>query len=351
VKGSVSQWLAAQEGNFVDLVVAALATLAALIVGGVLIALSGISPIRAYQTMFDNIFGTKNGWGEVLLKMTPLLLAGLGAAFAFQARIFNIGIEGQIYTGALVASIVGLFLGNLPIVIGIPLLLLAGFLGGGLWAGLAGLLKVRFKANEIIVTLMMNYIALELTSYLLNGPWRDPKGTESYTARFIEGVILPVVLPGTRLHAGIFVALLAAGAMWWLLRRTVLGYRVTLTGASESAATYSGLKIHRIVLIALFISGGLAGVAGACEASGIHHRMLLGLSPDYGYTAIAVAMLGRQNPLGVIVAAFVFAALEVGISAMQDFTGVPVSLVFIIEGLVLLFILGSRFLRRKAVSA
>jgi simple sugar transport system permease protein len=324
----------------------AVATLAALAVGGVLIAMSGVSPLEAYQALLFNAFGTPNAWGETLIKTVPLLLAGLGSAFAFRARIFNIGAEGQIFAGALGAAVVGLFVGDLPAVFGIPLALLAGFVAGGLWAGIAGILKVRFKASEIITTLMMNYIAFELASYLLNGPWRDPNGTEAYTARFIAGASLPIVLPGTRLHAGILVAVLAVGVMWWVVRRTVLGYQVTVTGASEEAARYSGMNIKRILLTTFFISGGLAGLAGACEAAGVHHRVVLGLSPNYGYTAIAVAMLGRQDPLGVALAAFVFAALFVGASGMQDFMGVPVSLVFIIEGLILIFIAGSQYFRR-----
>ena len=325
----------------------AIAILAALLLGAVLIAFSGVSPLKAYQAMIFSAFGAPNSWGETLIKTIPLLLAGLGAAFAFRARIFNIGIEGQIYLGALGGAAVGLFLGDLPAVIGIPLMLLAGFLAGGLWAGIAGFLKVRFKANEIIITLMMNYLAFELTSYLLNGPWRDPKGTEPYTAVFAKGTLLPVILPGTRLHAGILVAILVTGLVWWIVNRTVLGYQVTVTGASLEASRYSGLKINWILLATFVISGGLAGLAGASEAAGVHHRMLLGLSPSYGYTAIAVAMLGQLNPIGVALAAFLFAGLIVGVNGMQDFMGVPVSLVFILEGAVLLFILCSQYFRKK----
>ncbi len=327
------------------------AVLAALLVGSILIALAGVSPLKAYEALIANSIGSRNGWGETLVKTVPLLLAGLGAAFAFRARIFNIGIEGQLYAGALGAAIVGLFLGQLPLWLGIPLMLLSGFVAGGLWAGIAGVLKVKFKANEIIVTLMLNYIAFELMSYLLNGPWRDPAGTEAYTAHFVDGTILPIILSGTRLHAGIIVALIATAVIWWVIRRTVLGYQVTVTGAGEEAARYGGVNIKRVLLTTLFISGGLAGLAGACEAAGLQHRVLLGISPNYGYTAIAVAMLGRQEPLGVAVAAVFFAALIVGVSGMQDFTGVPVSLVFIIEGLILIFIVGSQARRHKRVKA
>lgn len=327
-----------------------LAVLAAFAIGAILIAISGVAPLQAYQAMLHSAFGNRNNWGETLVKMVPLLLAGLGTAVSLRARIFNIGAEGQIYIGALGAGFVGLFLGDLPAVLGIPLLLIAGFVAGGLWGGLAGFLKQRYQANEIIVTLMLNYVAIQIVSFLVSGPWRDPRGTEAFTARFSAGTLLPVVLPGTRLHLGIVVAILAVVAVWWMVHHTVLGYQITVAGANELAARYGGIQTGRLILITMLISGGLAGLAGAGEVAGLHHRVLANFSPGYGYTAIAIAMLGRQEPLGVALAAFLFAALVIGINGMQDLTGVPVALVFIIEGLVLLFVLGTELLRQKQAS-
>ena len=324
-----------------------ISVLAALGVGAILIALAGISPIEAYRAMLHSAFGNRNNIGETLVKTVPLLLAGLGTALSFRAKIFNIGAEGQIFMGALGAAFVGLFLGDLKPIIGIPLVLTSGFITGGIWGGIAGFLKERFHANEIIITLMMNYIAIEITSYLVGGPWRDPKGTEAFTAHFSEGTILPIVLPGTRLHAGIVVAVLAVLVLAWLLKNTVFGYQITIAGANDEVARYSGMNTRKIILLTMFISGGLAGLAGVGEVAGIHHRVLESFSPGYGYTAIAIAMLGGSNPISVGLSAFLFAALVIGVNGMQDLVGVPVSLVFIIEGLVLLFILASEMFRRK----
>lgn len=333
--------------RFVSLLILVLAVLAAFAIGAVLIALSGTSPVTAYQALLHSAFGSRNNWGETLVKMVPLLLAGLGTAVALRARLFNIGAEGQLYMGALGAAFVGLFLGDLPAVLGIPLVLVAGFIAGGVWGGIAGFLKQRYQANEIIVTLMLNYVGIQIVSFLVSGPWRDPQATEAFTARFAPGTLLPVVLSGTRLHLGIAVALLAAVVLWWVMHHTVLGYQITVAGANEDAARYAGIKTGRLILITMVISGGLAGLAGVGEVAGLHHRVLAGFSPGYGYTAIAVAMLGRQEPLGVALAAFLFAALVIGVNGMQDLTGVPVSLVYIIEGLVLLFVLGSEILRQR----
>jgi len=339
-------------GSFTDLrlftfLIIVVAVLAALLIGAILIALAGKSPLTAYRVLVHSAFGNRNNWGETLVKTTPLLLAGLGTSVAFRARIFNIGAEGQIYMGALGAASIGLYLGNPSLVLGIPLILIAGFITGGIWGGIAGVLKKQFQANEIIVTLMLNYIAILFTSYMVSGPLRDPMGTEPYTARFSEGAILPIILPQTRLHAGIFVAMIAAAIIWWVMRNTTYGYRITVTGANEEAARYSGIKTGQLILITMFISGGLAGLAGASEVSGLHHRVLEAFSPGYGYTAIAIAMLGRTEPIGVAVAAFLFAALVIGVSGMQDFVGISVSIAFIIEGLVLLFVLGSEILRTR----
>jgi simple sugar transport system permease protein len=335
----------------VSFLIPVLAALAAFAIGAALIAVSGTEPVTAYQALLHSAFGSRNNWGETLVKMVPLLLAGLGTAVALRARIFNIGAEGQLHMGALGAAFVGLFLGDLPAVLGIPLVLVAGFIAGGVWGGIAGFLKQRYQANEIIVTLMLNYVGIQIVSFLVSGPWRDPQATEAFTARFAPGTLLPVVLSGTRLHLGIAVALLAAGVLWWVMHHTILGYQITVAGANETAARYAGIKTGRLILITMVISGGLAGLAGVGEVAGLHHRVLAGFSPGYGYTAIAVAMLGRQEPLGVVVAAFLLAALVIGVNGMQDLTGVPVSLVYIIEGLVLLFVLGSdRFRLRKVLA-
>ena len=335
--------------NLISALTPVVAILFAFIIGAVLIAIAGVSPVEAYKSLFYYAFGNLNNFGETLVKAIPLMLAGLGMAVSIRARIFNIGAEGQIYMGALGAAYVGLFMGDLSPFIGIPLILIFGAAIGALWSGIAGFLKLKFQVNEIIVTLMMNYIAMEIVSYIVGGPWRDPRATEAFTAVFAKGAQLPIILPGTRLHAGIIVAVAAALILWWVTRSTVFGLQTRIVGENEEAAEYSGIKTGRMVILTMLISGALAGLAGVGEVAGLHHRVLEGFSPGYGYTAIAIALLGRLEPAGVMAAAFLFAALVVGADGMQVALGIPVSIVLIIEGLALLFVLGSEEFRKRRI--
>jgi general nucleoside transport system permease protein len=327
------------------------AVLLAFLVGAIPIALSGVSPAQAYAALVQGAFGSINNLAETLLKTAPLLLAALGTALSYRGKIVNIGAEGQIYMGAIGAAYVGLFMGDIAPALGIPLALLAGFALGAIWCGIAAVLKLRFGASEIIVTLMLNYIAILLVKYLISSPWKDPKTTEPFTAPIAAGATLPILISGTRLHAGILIAVAAAFVLWWMLRSTVFGYQLTVAGISAKAAAYSGIKIGRVIFLTMLLSGGLAGLAGAGEVSGVQHRLLEGLSPSYGYIAIAIAMLGKSQPLGVMLAAFLFAGLLVGVDGMQQAVGVPVSVAMILEGLVLLFVLGGDMLRQRLIVA
>jgi general nucleoside transport system permease protein len=319
----------------------------ALVAGGLLIALSGFPPLKAYAAMLESAFGNKNGIGETLLKTSPLLLASLGVAVAFKGNVISIGAEGQIYMGAIGATYVGLFMGDLRPIVGIPLALLAGFFLGAIWGGIASFFKLRFGANEIIITLMMNYVAIEFTKYLVNGPWRDPSHTEPFSAPIIDGAELPYLLEGTRLHAGIIVAVLATAILWWVLKNTIFGYQLTVLGANIRTAEYAGVKTTRLILITMLISGGLCGLAGVSELSGVHHRLIEDLSPGYGYTAIAIALLGRFKPWSIMVSAILFAGLTVGVQGMQQAAGVPVSAALILQGLVLLFVVAGIMVQQR----
>ena len=323
------------------------AVLLAFAAGAVLIALAGVSPLRAYADLLRGAFGSKNNIAETLVKTTPLLLAGLGMALAYRGRIMNIGAQGQILLGAVGATYVGLYMGQWWPPAGIPMAILAGFLLGALWAGIAGVLKLKFGASELITTLMLNYIAIQLVSYLIGGPWKDPKSVNPFTALITPGARLPVLVAGTRLHAGIIVALLATLALWYVFRHTVYGFQLAVAGANVKAAAYSGIRTGRLILGTMLLSGGLAGLAGACELAGLHYRLLDGISATYGYTAIAIALLGKGRPFGVLAAAFLFAALTVGGDGMQQTARVPVQVIMIIEGLVLLFLLGSEFFQAR----
>lgn len=321
--------------------------LIALAVAGIGIAIAGAPVVQSYWVLLVSAFGSISGLGATLARTATLLLAALGVSVAFRANVISIGAEGQLYMGALGATFVGLFLGDLPAIVGIPVAVGAGFALGGLWGFIAALISVRFRANEIIITLMMNYIAIQFAVYLISGPWRDPSYTEPFTALLTPGVRLPIVISGTRLHAGIILALLATAVVWWLVRRTVLGYHLTVLGSNPDAAKYAGMKRGRLTLTAMLISGGLAGLAGVSEVAGVQHRMIEGLSPGFGYTAIAISLLARHNPLGIVIVSLAFGGLDIGAQGIQQVVGVPYAVAEILQGLVLLFVIAGLMLRTR----
>jgi len=315
--------------------------------GALLIAITGFSPVEAYLALIYGAFGNISFFSEVLVRTTPLLLVGLGLTVSNQVRMFNIGAEGQIYLGAMGAAFVGLFLGPLPSYIAIPLAMVIGSGLGAFWGGIAGWLKVKMKANEIITTLMMNYIAIEFVRYLVNGPWRDPTTVEPFSSQVTAGAWFPVLIPRTRLHMGFILALAAVFLVWWLLKYSVIGYQFIVSGSNAPAAEASGINVGRAIVISMLISGGLAGLAGVSELLGIHHRLVEEVSPGFGYTAIIIAILGRGKPVRVLLAAFFFAVLVVGADGMRRVMGIPVAVAIIIQALVLLFALGSEIIERR----
>ncbi len=323
------------------------AILLAFVCGAVLIACSGYSPFEAYYTMIKGSFGNVNSVAEVFVKTTPLLLAALGLTISNRAQVISIGSEGQIYLGAMGAAAVGLFMGALPVYVAIPLCMLAGIAIGAFWGGIAGWLKVKMNANEVIVTLMMNYVAIELVRYLVNGPWRDPNSVEPFSAQITAGAWLPVLVPKTRLHIGLLIALGMVVLFWWILHRTTMGYQLTICGSNPAAAEANGINCKRMIVISMLISGGMAGLAGAIELMGVHHRLIEEVSPEYGFTAIIIAILGRGKPVRVMFAAFFFAVLTVGADGMRRSMGIPSALGTILQALVLLFALGSEMYEQR----
>jgi simple sugar transport system permease protein len=311
--------------------------------GALLIMAIGVSPVKAGRAFYVGAFSNLNSIGETLLKMSPLLLAGLGVAAAFRAQVWNIGAEGQLYIGGLASTGVALALGPISAFVLLPLTIVVSFLAGGLWATLAGYIKERFGVNEIISTLMMNYIAFFGVSYLLHGPMKGPKQFYPESGFIPETGRLPVILPGSRLHAGILLGLLAALALYILMSRTGVGYRLRAVGDNAEAARLGGIPITRYVLLSLFISGGLAGLAGLSEAAGVHYRLIEQISPGYGYVAIMVALMGRLHPGGIILSAFFVAALLVGVDNMQRDARVPATLADMVVGLSVLAILASTY--------
>ena len=314
-----------------------LALVGALLVSGVVVALSGHSPWLALRAVVDGAFGSLDSVSEVAVKTCPLLLSGLAIAVSFRAGVWNIGVEGQLLMGALAMGWLGTRGEGVPALALVSDLAMAALLGA-LWAGIAGQLKLRRNVNEVISTIMLNFIALALISYLVQGPLMEAGGRYPQTDAILPAVWLPRVLPPHRVHLGLVLALLAAVGLQVLLFRTVAGYEMRAAGANPQAARLAGIDVDRRLLLALLLSGGLAGLAGGIEVSAVTHRLYERFSPGWGFTAIAVGLLGRLSPMGVVVAAFFFGALDAGSNAMQRVAGVSSVLVSMIQATVIFFL-------------
>jgi simple sugar transport system permease protein len=325
----------------------ALALLMALAISAAVIALAGANPWVALRALAEGAFGSADGWSEVGVRSCPLLLAGLAVAIAFRAGIWNIGAEGQLLIGAVAVAWLGTRITALPGIVAIPLVLAAAALGGAAWAAIAGLLKTARHVDEVISTIMLNFIALGLVGYLVHGPLMEAAATYPQTDAVAAAVRLPRFVTGYRVHAGLLIALAAAAFAYVLLFRTVLGFEMRAAGLNPVAARLAGLRITRALLGALTISGALAGLAGGIEVSAITFRLYDQFSPGYGFTAIAVALLGRLHPVGVILAAFFFGALDVGSMAMQRSAGVSSVLVSVMQATVIFSLLAVEHRARR----
>jgi len=319
--------------------------LAALAVSAIVVAVSGVSPLFAFRTLFQGGFGRVSGLVATCIKATPLLLSALAIIVAFRANIWNLGGNGQMYMGAVLASVVGLYV-SVPAVLHLPLALLAGFCGGLLWIGIPAILRAYFKVSEVIVTLMFNYIAIFLLSWLVVGPLTQVGGFMPQSPALARTSWLPRILPPTRIHAGILVALVVMAVVYIMLFRTSSGYALRAIGANPDGARYGGINVKRQVLRVMCLSGGLMGLAGANEVLGVHHRLMEGIAGNYGFIGMVVAFLGGLHPLGALVATFFFSGLNVGADAMQRMTGIPISVAHILQALVVLFVVGSDILTR-----
>jgi len=315
-----------------------IAIVSALLVGAFLIMLAGANPIAAYTALFQESLSTYFGFGNTLTKMTPLLLTSLGVLVALRAGQFNIGGEGQIYLGALGSALVGLYFQGLPALIHVPLALLAGFAFGTVWGLIPGYLKAVRGVNEVITTLLLNYIAMNLVSYLVQNPLKEPNAPSPYSPLIAKSAQLPVILPGSLAHAGILLGLIAAGILWVLLVRSPLGYQIAAVGFNPIASRYGGISVERTIMLVMGLAGGMAGLAGATEVMGLKYRLFEVVSSGYGFDAIAIAFLSRGSILGVVLTSLFFAALRSGANVMQRSAGVPVTVVYAIQGLTVLFI-------------
>ena len=312
----------------------------ALLINAVIIALQGVSPLKAYQVLWKGAFGSKNAVAETLLRATPLALVGLGACAAFRASVFNVGTEGQIFIGGTVAAVIALALPDLPQVLLIPLMCIAGMAAAALLGSISIFLKLKYNANEMINTIMTNYVVIYLVSWLVHGPIQQPGSPLGQTDKFSKNGILPRLIPRTRLHVGFVVLLILVVITYILLEKTVWGYQIKVTGKNLDASKAAGIRVKRVFYSAMIYSGAMAGLAGVFEASGVQNRMIENLSSGYGYTGIVVALLGQLNTVGVLFAAVLFGALQVGASSMETMLKIPSSAVSMIQYLIVIIFLG-----------
>jgi len=361
-----------------------LAILSGLILGGLLVAVTTEEVYQAFNTSFwEGIkTGTRAAWStyealfygsvgnpgkivdaikggeaeeirrafnpffESLVVSTPYIFAGLAVALGFRVGLFNIGVEGQLYIGAATTVTAAIFLKGLPAMVHVPVSLLAGFIGGGLWGFIPGLLKATTGGHEVINTIMMNYIAFRLSEFLLRGPLKDPEGFTPVSAQIEESAQLfrffdtPI-----RFHLGFFISLLFAYLVYLLLFKTTWGYTLRTVGANPKGAKYAGMNITKTTILAMVLSGGLAGLAGANEVMGVNHNLALAFSSGYGFDAIALALLGNSHPMGVVLSAILFGFLKNGAIQMQLSAGIPIDIIAVLQAFILAFIAAPAIIR------
>lgn len=339
-------WRALWEGFYR----AALSLILALLVGALLLLASGRSPLKAYQSLFYGAFGTIDRFAEILVKATPLLLIAVSVSISFRCQVWNIGAEGQMILGAIVSTWIALYFSDLPLAVLLPLAFVGGALGGAVWSLIAGLLKAYVQANEVITTSMLNYIAIYLLAYLVHGPMMDPEGFNFPQSPLIADALkLPRLVLGTRLNIAFVVALVMVGLVlvFW---RSTLGLRTEIVGASRRVAAHIGLNVATTIAFVTALSGALAGIAGWGEIFGLHHRLIEEIARGLGSLGVVVALLGELHPLGMVVSAFLFAALVVGGNAMERNAGVPFALVDVIQGCVILLVLARSYFFKRTSS-
>ncbi|HDD54815.1 MAG TPA: ABC transporter permease [Chloroflexi bacterium] len=322
-----------------------LGVLLAFIAGAVFLWVFGESPADAYGALFKGAFSSKRYFAETLLSTTPLIFGGLAVALGFRCGLFNMGVEGQIVLGGMAAAYVG-YAWELPLLIHLPLALLAGAVAGGIWGAIPGYLKAKHRIHEVITTIMLNYIVFQVAAYMIavGGPMKADN----------ELPVSPDVLPtaqlariweGTRLSGGIFIALIFAVLVWVFLFKTRLGYKMRAVGLNSSAAEFAGIKPGRMMVWAMFLSGALGGLAGAVEVLGVHYKFYSTFSPGYGWDAIAVALLGLNHPVGVVASAFLFGVLRSGSITMQAIAQISKDIVLILSALIIFFTATNQTLR------
>lgn len=325
-----------------------IAVIIAMIIGAAIIAASGINPILAYTELFKGAFGTAYSFGEILVRSMPLGFTALAFAIAFRGGLVNIGGEGQFYMGALGATLVALLFPSLPSSLLIFLCFLAGIIFGAIWGAIPGFLKAKWNVNEFVNTVLMNYIAIYLVNYLVSGPIREGVShSNPQTEMFVVASWLPKIIPQTRVTLGFIIFIACIILVYIFLWKTPLGYQIRVIGHNPKAGKYAGINKFFITVLNLSIAGSLAALGGIIQVLGIQHRLIANFSPGYGYKGIAIALLGRNNPFGVLIAAIFISALEVGARSMESYSSVSYYLIGAIEAIILLSILSSDFFVKK----
>ena len=319
-----------------------IAVFIALLISSFFILLAGVNPLNSYKELFIGSFGSKNAVAETLSRATPIILTGLAASIAFRARFWNIGAEGQLYAGALAVTFFGTGIIELPAIIMIPFLFIVGAIAGGLLLLPLVILKIYYKVDEVVTTLLTNFIVILLVSYLLEGPWKDPMSLGwPQGASVIDQGILPQILSKTRLHLGFIFSIIFAILIWIVLSKHLIGYKIKAVGFNSSAASHSGIPVLKTIFIVALLSGGMAGMAGVTETAGLKGYLTLDLSPGFGYAGIAVAMLAGLHPIGVIASGIFLASIYVGADAMSRSMNVPTYLADVIVAITILCVLMS----------
>jgi simple sugar transport system permease protein len=325
-----------------------LAVFAGLFASGILMLFLGKNPVSAFALLFSSIARDKYTFADIFVKATPLIFTALAFAFTYKANLFNIGAQGQFYIGAVTAAAVSLALGDrLPSFVAFGIILVLTVLAGGVWGAFIGFVKARFKANEFLVSMMSTYVALAIMNYLLRTVLMETKGEYPQTDSLARALWLPVFIKGTRLHLGFIFAVIAALAVWVILYKTGFGYRIRVVGNNANAARLAGIDAKKLTVAAFVIAGALAACAGFTEVNGVQHMLLQGFNPDIGAAGIGIAILANANPVGIIFAAILFGALSVGGTIMGQLSGIPSSIIDLMQGFVMVFVILAYFVRAR----
>jgi ABC-type uncharacterized transport system permease subunit len=334
-----------QRSGYQELFIPFLSIATSLIIGAVIIWASGANVYRAYQGLLEGAFGKPRAIAETFVITTPYILSGLAVAFGFKCGLFNIGVEGQLYAGAVTAAFIGYAVKGLPQFVHLPFALLAGIAAGAVWGGIPGYLKAKTGGHEVINTIMMNHIMIRLTDYLVKNPMLDTSASIPRTPYIMETAHIPKIFPAFRMHWGFVIAIAAVFFIYFLLFKTTLGFEIRTVGLNQNAARYAGMSVSKNFIVAMAISGGLAGCAGAGEVIGLNYTLPAAFISGYGFDAIAIALLAKSNPFGIIPSAALWAALRNGAGLMQIRAGISIDLINIIQAFVIMFIAAPKIVR------